>query len=170
MFHVLRSAPIVVLPAGPVVITLMRWGSPARTKLAARGGTVRGLHPAATPSPLHCSSSVRRQGHRRLRFKLERTGITYVYFTRLSTNERRSGAPGLRPRDSSVNLAPLWPEAAAPRRHRPRRDRKLRVEKALLLKLCVDGRRRVRRKLEPRKGGCYAQQQRREELHGSAGR
>ena len=91
-------------------------------------------------------------------------------FTRLSTNERRSGAPGLRPREAPVNLAPLWPEAAAPRRHRPRRDRKLRVEEALLLQLGVDGRRRVRRKLEPRKGGCYAQQQRREEFHGSAGR
>ena len=166
MFHVLRSAPIVLLPFCTARYAQRRvfLGLP-RTKLAARG-----LQPTGTPSPLHCSSSVRRQGHRRLRFKLERTGITYVYFTRLSTNERRSGAPGLRPRDSSVNLAPLWPEAAAPRRHRPRRDRKLRVEEALLLKLCVDGRRRVRRKLEPRKGGCYAQQQRREELHGSAGR
>ena len=77
----------------------LRWGSPARTKLAARGGTVRGLHPAATPSPLHCSSSVRRQGHRRLRFKLERTGITYVYFYTTfdeRTTKRRAGSPAAR--------------------------------------------------------------------------
>jgi hypothetical protein len=81
------------------------------------------------------------------------------------------GRSGVSRRDSSWGIsAPLWPEAAAPRRHLPGRDRELRVEEALLLQFGRDARRRVRREFQARHYGRYAQYQSREELHGSAGR
>ena len=68
------------------------------------------------------------------------------------------GRSGVSRRDSSWGIsAPLWPEAAAPRRHLPGRDGKLRVEEALLLEFGGDARRRVRRKLETREYGRRAQ-------------
>ena len=68
------------------------------------------------------------------------------------------GRSGVSRCDSSWGIsAPLWPEAAAPRRHLPGRDGKLRVEEALLLEFGGDARRRVRRKLETREYGRRAQ-------------
>ena len=162
MFHVLRSASFIVRPAYELVrrlVTLiLRWGSLART-LAAR---VRA--PAGGSSP-----PVRRRRSTALRMSKKVRGIVMNkrtnrdYICIFLHDFRRTNDEAARRRVSSgrataqVNLAPLWPEAAAPRRHRPRRDRELRVEEALLLKLCVDGRRRVRRQLEARNGGRYAQ-------------
>ena len=48
----------------------------------------------------HCSSSVRSQ-----KFVQYEPGLHMYIFTRLSTNERRSGAPGLRSRDSSSEFS-----------------------------------------------------------------
>ena len=84
----------------------------------------------------------------------------YIYTTSRTSDRRAKRALPLRQLlggNFTEFSAPLWPEAAAPRRHRPRRDRELRVEEALLLQFGRDARRRVRRKLEPRKGGRYAQ-------------
>ena len=84
----------------------------------------------------------------------------YIYTTSRTSDRRAKRALPLRQLlggNFTEFSAPLWPEAAAPRRHLTRCDGKLRVEEALLLQFCGDGRRRVRRELEARNGGRYAQ-------------
>ena len=135
-----------------------RWAAPHARLRHQREGSGSAAD-APSPRGLLLFDSVRRR-HRRLR-----TNQDYMHIYTTSRTSDRRAQRGLRAAACEfqhratcpMNLAPLWPEAAAPRRHLPRRDRELRVEEALLLQFGGDARRRVRRELQARDGGRYAQ-------------
>ena len=148
-FYYLMSAPIVVLPAYELVRRSLRSfcaGQPApHGQCSRREGPPTGACGEGSAAPP-------------VRKATSPCGIGLGAYLHDFLERAIEGRSGVSRRDSSWGIsAPLWPEAAAPRRHRPRRDRKLRVEEALLLQFGGDARRRVRGELETRRDGRRAQ-------------
>ena len=123
-FYVFTGAPIVV-PAFERLVTpiVLRWGSPARTKLAAQERAPRRRRAVAARA--RCGfDRPQSQGHR------PRTNRSTCLTTDERTTKRRSGDYPAATAHGEFHWLPWRRQAGAPRRHRPRRDRKLSVEES----------------------------------------